>query len=109
MWPVWVGHQVPGTFGLLFVRQSDLWLKRKMSGCRYQGSGVGLWALKWSGLGDTEREGATDRVSYSPPRILSPVGRQAYNKIAEGSVMGELQKCIGDTFVEHRGGASCLF
>lgn len=109
LWPVWVGHQVPGTFGLLFVRQSDLRLKRKMSGCRYRGSGVGLRALKRSGFGDTEREGATDRVGYSPPRILSPVGRQAYNKIAEGRVTGELQKCVGGTSVEHRGGASCLF
>lgn len=108
LWPVWVGYKCPGTFGLLFVRQSDLWLKRKTSGCRPWGSGAGLQALKWSGLGIRRGTGATDSIGYSSQRILSPVGRQACKKI-EGRVMGEPQKCRGDVLVEHRGQQAICF
>ena len=50
----------------------------------------------------------TGRAGYSPQGILSPMGRQAYNEIAEGRVVGELEGCAGEMLVEHRGGGSPL-
>lgn len=42
------------------------------------------------------------RLGHSPQRILSPTGRQAYDKIEEGKVVREPKRSVGDVLMEHR-------
>lgn len=54
--------------------------------------------LRWSGL---QIQVGTDRVGGSLQRTSGPLGRWAYNKMAEGRAMGERKGGRDDRLVEN--------
>lgn len=90
----------PSRSGLLSVRaQWPPQLKRKPSREGVQTPAMGGWPedAGWSGL---QIQVGTERVSGSLQRTSGPLGRWAYNKMAEGRAMGELKRGTDDRLVE---------